>query len=57
MAETTPRGIQATLLDYFQATEYFTIQVRDTHKCMVSVLLRNTFNGILLYKILFCGGH
>ena len=26
MAETTPRGIQATLFDYFQDTEYFTIQ-------------------------------
>ena len=26
MAETTPRGIQATLFDYFQDTEYFTIK-------------------------------
>ena len=26
MAETTSRGIQATLFDYFQDTEYFTIQ-------------------------------
>ena len=26
MAETTPRGIQATLFDYFQDTEYFDIQ-------------------------------
>ena len=26
MAEATPRGIQATLFDYFQDTEYFTIQ-------------------------------
>lgn len=26
MAATAPRGIQATLFDYFQDTEYFTLQ-------------------------------
>ena len=26
MAETTPRGIQSTLFDYFQDTEYFDLQ-------------------------------
>lgn len=31
MSETTPRGIQATLFDYFQDTEYFTLQEAEEH--------------------------
>ena len=31
MAETTPRGIQATLFDYFQDTEYFTLKEAEEH--------------------------
>jgi len=31
MAESTPRGIQATLFDYFQDTEYFDLQEAEEH--------------------------
>ena len=31
MSETSPRGIQATLFDYFQDTEYFDLQEAEEH--------------------------